>query len=137
MYKIIGLIIPIILSYQKTGCYTQIAHHKQRSTIEHVKIDESDFCNLINQGKFDLTGVIINNFLDTSKENNNNNLEILRAWLEKKECVVKAEIIHNVIIDTSPLQMEIIVHYRSNGRIIEKIMDIELRGKIRFVRYCQ
>ncbi len=94
---------------------------------------EKLFCTLVQEEEFDQTGVVINNYLEST--NPNPDLEDLVSWLNSMQCVSSATIICDSCIETFPPQSELEVEFKVNGKRVTKVMDILMDDPLRFLRY--
>ena len=97
---------------------------------------DEEFCSLVNEQNFDATGPLIDDFLATFKKGDEAyKLEKLRAWLERKDCVGKVQILCNSCIETLPPQSELSVEFISNSGDTTLTLDILMDDPLRFGAY--
>lgn len=98
--------------------------------------DNETFCALVDDQNFDATGPLIDDFLaKLKKDNQDENLEKLKNWLECKSCVDKAKILCNSCIKTLPLQSELSVDFIFNGQTVKMTLDILMDDPLKFSAY--
>lgn len=123
--SIIRFVLPIVfLSLLFSAC------HKENDSVG----DDSLFCEYVNNGKFEATAPLIDNYLLTLG-NNNTNLELLKSWLEARNCVVSVQILCNSCIKTYPAQSELRVVFNQNGNYTTLKMDIIMSKPLKFRTY--
>lgn len=95
-----------------------------------------EFCAFVDNQDFDATGPLIDEFLKRlKKDNSEENLEKLAAWLACRDCVSHAEVLCNACIETNPPQSELRVDFISGGQSVTMTMDIFMDEPLRFNRY--
>ena len=98
--------------------------------------DDDKFCEFVNSQNYEATGPLIDNFLATLDNNNQDeNLGKLKDWMEAKSCVDSTMILCNSCIETNPAQSELRVIFISNGQKTSKIMDIIMSDPLKFRTY--
>jgi hypothetical protein len=123
----------IILAFSiLLACLTLYSCKKDKS----VTSDDEKFCEYVNNQNFEDTGPLIDNFLATLDNNNQDaNLVKLKNWMETKSCVDSTTIICNSCIETNPPQSELMVSFISNGQKTSLIMDIIMSDPLKFRTY--
>ncbi len=102
------------------------------------KIDCSDeeFCSFVSNNEYDKTGNLIDTFCATLvTENEEDNIEKLKEWLECKSCIKNVKIECNSCIFTNPPQSELSVVFRLNGDFVTKTLDILMSKPMKFRAY--
>jgi hypothetical protein len=98
--------------------------------------DDEKFCEFVDSQNFEATGPLIDNFLATlSDDNQDNNLKELKDWMKTKSCVDSITITCNSCIETNPPQSELHVTFNSNGQKIGMTMDILMSDPLKFRTY--
>lgn len=97
---------------------------------------DEEFCTFVNEQNFEATGPLIDDFLATLKNGDEDyKLEKLRKWLERKDCVGKVQILCNSCIETLPPQSELSVEFISNDATVTLTMDILMGDPLTFRTY--
>jgi hypothetical protein len=100
-------------------------------------LQSDDFCQYVSEENFELTRQPINDFLKELNPNLSDSvkLEKLCDWLEAKDCVLKAEILHISGIYTMPAQSELLVTFLTQSDSEQLVMDILMSEPLVFVGY--
>ncbi|MBE0637892.1 MAG: hypothetical protein IH598_05180 [Bacteroidales bacterium] len=101
-----------------------------------VTSDDEKFCECVASQNYEATGPLIDNFLSTLDNNNqDDNLKKLKDWMDAKSCVDSTSIVCNSCIDTNPPQSEVRVTFISNGQKESMVMDIIMSDPLKFRTY--
>jgi hypothetical protein len=95
--------------------------------------DEEEFCVFIGSEEYDKTIELTDKYLSGLKTNlsEEEKLDRLRAWLECKSCVERAEILCVSCIETYPPQTGISVSFIVNEEQITKTLDVIMSNPLR------
>ena len=112
-------------------CFTLFSCKKDKD----ITLDEK-FCALVSSQNYEATGSLIDNFLSTLvNDNQDDNLKKLKDWMEAKSCVDSTTILCNSCIYTYPAQSELRVTFISNGQKTSMTMDIIMSKPLKFRAY--
>ena len=126
-YKSILVTLSILLA-----CLTLFSCKKDKN----ANSEDEKFCEFVGNRNFEATGPLIDNFLATLDNNNQDvHLKKLKDWMEAKSCIDSTTIICNSCIETNPPQSEFEVSFISNGQKTSMTMDILLSNPLKFRAY--
>lgn len=101
-----------------------------------VTSDDEKFCEFVDSQNYEATGPLIDNFLSTlDNSNQDDNLKKLKDWMDAKSCVDSTSIGCNSCIKTNPPQSTLRVTFISNGQKESIIMDIIMSDPLKFRTY--
>ena len=98
--------------------------------------DNEKFCAFVNDQNFDATISLVDEFLATLSDNNQEeSLEKLKDWLAAKSCVNTASILCNSCIKTLPAQSELSIKFNANGQDTTLTLDVIMAEPLRVRTY--